>query len=71
MKDMASTRLTINIMDGKKTNNLFILTASTSNYGMKLLKVKGPQIWNALPNSIKNMTSNLCFLEGTRIILYF
>ena len=40
------TRSTINIMDGKKINNLFIPTARTSNYGMKLLKVKGPRIWN-------------------------
>ena len=50
------TSSTINIMDGKKTNNLFIPTARTSNYGMKLLKVEGPRIWNALPNSIKNTT---------------
>ena len=35
-------------MDGKKTSNLFIPTARTSNFGMKLLKVKGPRIWNAL-----------------------
>ena len=56
-------------MDGKNTNNLFIPTARMSNYGMKLLKVKGPRIWNALPNSIKNDIS-ICFLEGTKIILY-
>ena len=31
------TRSTIKIMGGKKTNNLFIPTARTSNYGMKLL----------------------------------
>ena len=52
-------------MDGKKINNLFIPTARTSN-----LKIKGPRIWNALPNSIKNMTST-CFLEETKSLLYF
>ena len=58
-------------MDGKKTNNLFIPTVRTSNYGMKLLKVKGPGLWNALPYSIKNNAIYICFLEGTKIILYF
>ena len=50
------TRSTINIMDGQKINYLFILTARTSSYGMKILKVKDPRIWNPLPNRIKNMT---------------
>ena len=54
-------------MDGKTINNLFIPTAKTSNYGMKLLKVKGPSIWNALPSSIEY---DICFLE-TKILLYF
>ena len=40
MKDMVTVQgSTINIMDSKKTNNLFIPTARSSNYGMKLLKV--------------------------------
>ena len=70
MKDIVYyTRSTINIMNGKKTNNLFIPTARTSIYGMKLLKVKGLRIWNALPNSIKYMTSE-CFLEETKSLLY-
>ena len=54
-------------MDGKKTNNLFIPTARTSNYGVKLLKVKGPRVWNALPNSIKNMTSIYAFSKKLKL----
>ena len=61
------TRSNINIMDGKKTNNLFIPTARTSNYGMKLLKFKGPRIWNALPNSIKIITSLHAFLKELKV----
>ena len=54
-------------MDGKKINNLFIPPARTSNYGKKLLKVKGPRIWNASPNSIKNMTSLHDFLKKLKV----
>ena len=52
-------------MDGKKINNICIPTARTSNYGMKLLK--GPRIWNALPNSIKNMTTLHAFLKKLKV----
>ena len=51
-------------MDGKKTNNIFIPTARTSNYG------KGPRIWNALPNIIKNMTSLHAFLTNMVDLIY-
>ena len=54
-------------MDGKKINHLFIPTARTSNYGMKLLKVTGLRIWNALPNSIKDMTSLHAFLKKLEV----
>ena len=29
-------------------NSLFIPLARTFNYGLKMLKVKGPKIWNTL-----------------------
>ena len=31
------------------TKTLFVPIARTSNYGLKLLKVLGPKIWNSLP----------------------
>ena len=31
------------------TNNLFIPSARTSHYGLKLIKVQGPKIWNEIP----------------------
>ena len=55
------TRLNFNINSGSLTNNLFIPSARTSNYGMKLLKVKGPKIWNAIPVSIRNTLSLISF----------
>ena len=51
------TRLNYNITDGNKINNLFIPSARTTNYGLKQLKVSGPRIWNALPLSLKKLTS--------------
>ena len=40
-----------------KSNNLFIRSARTSFYGLRLIKVEGPKIWNALPKSIRSITS--------------
>ena len=33
-----------------KSNNLFIRSARTSFYGLRLIKVEGPKLWNAIPN---------------------
>ena len=44
------------------TNNLFIPTARTSHYGLKLIKVQGPKIWNDIPPSIRNITVSNIFL---------
>ena len=35
------------------SNNLFILNARTTHYGLKLLKVSGPKIWKLIPNQIR------------------
>ena len=51
------TRLNFNINSRVSTNNLFIPIARTSNYGMKLLKVSGPKIWNSIPLDIRSSTS--------------
>ena len=35
------------------TNNLFISFGRTTNYGLKLIKVSGPKMWNSLPLDIR------------------
>ena len=41
------------------SNNLFIINARTTHYGLKLLKVSGPKIWNLIPNRIRSTRSVL------------
>ena len=43
------------------SNNLFILNARTTHYGLKLLKVSGPKIWNLIPNHIRSTQSGCSF----------
>ena len=40
-----------------KSNNLFIHYARTTHYGLKLIRVSGPKIWNSLPLEIRNSNS--------------
>ena len=40
-----------------KSNNIFISSARTSFYGIKLIKVDGPKMWNSLLNSLRNINS--------------
>ena len=42
-----TTRLNYNIK--VSTNNLFISIARSTNYGLKMFKVNGPEIWNTIP----------------------
>ena len=39
------------------SNNLFIINARTTHYGLKLLKVSGPKIWNSIPKQMRNVQS--------------
>ena len=39
------------------SNNLFILNTRTTHYGLKLLKVSAPKIWNLIPNQIRSTQS--------------
>ena len=55
------TRSNYNINTEVFTNNLFIPTAKTSNYGLKMLKVNGPKIWNTIPNDIRASISFITF----------
>ena len=44
------------------SNNLFIINARTTHYGLKLLKVSGPKIWSLIPNQIRS-TQSVCFFK--------
>ena len=47
--------LTVNTLS--RSNNLHILSARTSFYGLKLIKVYGPKYWNTIPNHIRSIVS--------------
>ena len=51
------------------TNSLFIIQARTTNYGLKMLKVKGPKIWNSLPIEIRTTKSPYCFKKLIKLHL--
>ena len=58
------------------TNSLFIPLARTTNYGLKMLKVKGPKIWNSLPSGIRITKSPYCFkkllkLSKVKVLNYY
>ena len=52
-----------------KSNNLFIRSASTSFYGLRLIKVEGPKLWNAFPKSIRSITSIKPFIDKSKKLL--
>ena len=49
-----------------KSNNTFIPSAHTSFSGLKLIKVNGPNMWNSLPNSIRNINSLNKFVKSLK-----
>ena len=51
------TRSNYNYSKMSYTNNLFIPFGRTTNYGLKLIKVSGPKIWNNLPLDLRNIKS--------------
>ena len=52
----------IDIENSILTNNLFIPTARTSHYVLKLIKIQRPKIWNDIRPSIRNITVSNIFL---------
>ena len=61
-----TTRLNYNIK--VSTNNLFIPIARSTNYGLKMFKVNGPEIWeynskglHCLSSDFKNLLNHLIF----------
>ena len=50
------------------SNNLFILYARTTDYGLKLLKVSGP-FWNLIPNQIRRSQFVCSFRRNLKIHL--
>ena len=59
----------VNIENSVETRTLFVSTVRTSNYGLKLLKVMGPRIWNSLPPLLRINESLNSFIEKLKIIL--
>ena len=43
----------VNIDKSIPTRTLFVPTARTSFYGLKLIKVQGPKLWNNLPSLLR------------------
>ena len=46
-----------------KPNNIFTRNARTSFYWLRLIKVEGRKLWNALPKSIHNNNSLKSFVK--------
>ena len=60
----------VNIENSVKTKTLFVPSARTSHYGLKLLKVLGPKIWNTLPPLLRiNESINNFNLKLKNILL--
>ena len=53
----------IDINNIVKSNNIFILGTRTSFYGLSLIKVEGPKLWNALLNYIHNNNFLISFVK--------
>ena len=51
------TRSNYNIKSEVSANNLFIPIARTTNYGLKMFKVYGHNIWNTIPKDIRSSLS--------------
>ena len=44
----------LDIDNSHNSNNLFIINARTTHYGLKLIKVSGPKKWNLIPKQIRD-----------------
>ena len=55
----------IDIDKSIKTRSLFVPTARTTHYGLKLTKVLGSKLWNNLPPILRvdNFTSSTTFIK--------
>ena len=58
-----------NILNSVPTRTLFIPTARTSYYGLKLIKVLGSKMWNNLPPLLRNYDSLSSFLIELKKIM--
>ena len=59
----------IDIDNSISTNNLFIPTARTTHYGLKLIKVQGPKIWNLISPVIRTSKSLNIFIKLLKNIM--
>ena len=55
-----NTRSTFSDIDNAlNSNNIFIINARTTHYGLKLIKVSGLKIWNCIPKKIRDSICKL------------
>ena len=53
-----NTRSTFSDIDNAlNSNNIFIINARTTHYGLKLIKVSGPKFWNCIPKKKRDSQS--------------
>ena len=51
----------------KKTGNIYIPYARTTNYGQKSIKIQGSKIWNEIPFGLRNITSKILFAKSLKL----
>ena len=57
-----------NIINSDLTRTLFIPTARTTHYGLKLIKVQGPKMWNKLPPLLRKHDSLNSFIKDLKTL---
>ena len=50
----------------RRKNDLVINRARTTTFGEKSLRTLGPEIWNSLPEDVKDLTSLQKFTESIK-----
>ena len=61
----------VDIDNAIQTRTLFVPTARTSYYGLKLIKVQGPKLWNNLPSllRVENLTFSIFIKKLKKYLL--
>ena len=59
----------IDINNSVTARTLFVPFARTTHYGLKLIKVQGPKVWNSLPPIIRNNTLINSFIKDLKKFL--
>ena len=57
----------LDIDNARNLNNIFIINGRTTHYGLKLIKVSGPKMWNLTPKQIRDSICDL--IHSLKIVL--